>query len=277
VRSPQRIELPLEPLTADAGRALSYLKRFGSVTVLNGHIHQIIQKVEGNVSFHTAASTAFPQPAPGTAPAPGPMKEVPAGEASTAVTRPRLLSSITTPPWQSKGSFLRSPRVRLRVDGTAKPIPPSPTRPTRRPRGSRVSRHSGGSLLPPATAGVRAQPGSGDEFPGLPLNPHAGVAAPGFALTLRSLIVAFNCKRLLGGRMRAHHRIAKSTGCCFAAAVGSPFQGDPRHRLRLQSVRPVLAGVYPPPILKPTILKGRERRRGARPRHIPLPTEEGIF
>jgi 3',5'-cyclic-AMP phosphodiesterase len=66
--------------TADSGRALAYLKRFGSVTVLNGHIHQIIQKVEGNVTFHTAASTAFPQPAPGTAPAPGPMKNVPAGE-----------------------------------------------------------------------------------------------------------------------------------------------------------------------------------------------------
>jgi len=66
--------------TADAGRALGYLKRFGSVTVLNGHIHQIIQKVEGNVTFHTAQSTAFPQPAPGTAPAPGPMKQLPAGE-----------------------------------------------------------------------------------------------------------------------------------------------------------------------------------------------------
>jgi 3',5'-cyclic AMP phosphodiesterase CpdA len=66
--------------TQDAGRALGYLKRFGSVTVLNGHIHQIIQKVEGNVTFHTAASTAFPQPAPGAAPAPGPMKEVPANE-----------------------------------------------------------------------------------------------------------------------------------------------------------------------------------------------------
>jgi len=50
------------------------LKRFGSVTVLNGHIHQIQQKVEGNVSFYTARSTAFPQPAPGSAPAPGPMK-----------------------------------------------------------------------------------------------------------------------------------------------------------------------------------------------------------
>jgi plastocyanin len=60
--------------TDDAPQALSYLKRFGSVTVLNGHIHQIMQKVEGNVQFHTARSTAFPQPAPGTAPSPGPMK-----------------------------------------------------------------------------------------------------------------------------------------------------------------------------------------------------------
>jgi Icc protein len=60
--------------TQDGEHALSYLKRFGSVTVLNGHIHQVIQKVEGNVTFHTAMSTAFPQPAPGTAPAPGPMK-----------------------------------------------------------------------------------------------------------------------------------------------------------------------------------------------------------
>lgn len=65
--------------TQDGAEALSYLKRFGSVTVLNGHIHQIVQKVEGNVAFHTAASTAFPQPAPGAAPNPGPMV-VPAGE-----------------------------------------------------------------------------------------------------------------------------------------------------------------------------------------------------
>ena len=59
--------------TSDGAEALSYLKRFGSVTVLNGHIHQIVQKVEGNVSFHTATSTAFPQPAPGKAPNAGPM------------------------------------------------------------------------------------------------------------------------------------------------------------------------------------------------------------
>jgi len=59
--------------TEDSAVALGYLKRFGSVTVLNGHIHQLMQKVEGNVTFHTARSTAFPQPAPGTAPSPGPM------------------------------------------------------------------------------------------------------------------------------------------------------------------------------------------------------------
>ncbi len=63
--------------TDDSEQALGLLKRFGSVTVLNGHIHQIMQKVEGNVSFHTAMSTAFPQPAPGTAPSPGPMKVEP--------------------------------------------------------------------------------------------------------------------------------------------------------------------------------------------------------
>jgi Icc protein len=65
--------------TDDGAQALALLRRFGSVTVLNGHIHQITQKVEGNVSFHTATSTAFPQPAPGKAPHPGPMM-VPAGQ-----------------------------------------------------------------------------------------------------------------------------------------------------------------------------------------------------
>ena len=59
--------------TEDGQRALDFLKRFGSVTVLNGHIHQLAQKVEGNMTFHTALSTAFPQPAPGSAPSPGPM------------------------------------------------------------------------------------------------------------------------------------------------------------------------------------------------------------
>jgi len=68
--------------TDDSAQALGYLKKFGSVTVLNGHIHQIMQKVEGSVSFHTVMSTAFPQPQPGTADSPGPMK-VPAEQLQT--------------------------------------------------------------------------------------------------------------------------------------------------------------------------------------------------
>jgi 3',5'-cyclic AMP phosphodiesterase CpdA len=60
--------------TGDADQLMEQLRRFGSVTVLNGHIHQIMQKVEGNVTFHTARSTAYPQPAPGTAAGPGPLK-----------------------------------------------------------------------------------------------------------------------------------------------------------------------------------------------------------
>jgi plastocyanin len=78
--------------TDDGVRALAYVKRFGSVTVLNGHIHQTMQKVEGNVAFHTAMSTAFPQPRPGTAPAPGPLV-VPAGQLSDVlgITQVRYL------------------------------------------------------------------------------------------------------------------------------------------------------------------------------------------
>src|SRR3984885_7477613 len=60
--------------TGDADQATSYLKRFGSVTVLNGHIHQIVQKVEGNITFHTARSTAYPQPLAGEGPGPAPLK-----------------------------------------------------------------------------------------------------------------------------------------------------------------------------------------------------------
>src|SRR2546425_12677806 len=60
--------------TEDAERALASVRRFGSVTVLNGHIHQVLRKVEGTIAFHTAMSTAFPQPAPGSAPSAGPMK-----------------------------------------------------------------------------------------------------------------------------------------------------------------------------------------------------------
>ncbi|HTC16268.1 MAG TPA: metallophosphoesterase [Steroidobacteraceae bacterium] len=60
--------------TGDAPALLEQLARFGSVTVLNGHIHQIVQKVEGNVTFHTARSTAYPQPQAGAGPGPAPLK-----------------------------------------------------------------------------------------------------------------------------------------------------------------------------------------------------------
>jgi 3',5'-cyclic-AMP phosphodiesterase len=90
--------------TADGAQALTYLKRFGSVTVLNGHIHQVMQKVEGHVAFHTARSTAFPQGVPGVAKAPGPMA-VPPGELKnylgtakvTLVTTKEPLAIVDTP------------------------------------------------------------------------------------------------------------------------------------------------------------------------------------
>src|SRR5271168_9734 len=67
--------------TGDADQLMSQLRRFGSVTVLNGHIHQIVQKIEGNMTFHTARSTAYPQPQAGVGAGPGPLK-VPADQLS---------------------------------------------------------------------------------------------------------------------------------------------------------------------------------------------------
>src|SRR6202161_3354507 len=79
--------------TGDADQLMSQLRRFGSVTVLNGHIHQIVQKVEGNMTFHTARSTAYPQPTAGDGPGPGPLK-VPADQLSKmlGVTSVRILA-----------------------------------------------------------------------------------------------------------------------------------------------------------------------------------------
>ena len=65
--------------TGDADQLMAQLRRFGSVTVLNGHIHQIVQKVEGNMTFHTARSTSYPQPQAGVGDGPGPLK-VPADQ-----------------------------------------------------------------------------------------------------------------------------------------------------------------------------------------------------
>jgi len=89
-------------VTEDGERAMALLRRFGSVTVLNGHIHQIVQKVEGTIAFHTARSTAFPQPAPGAAPSPGPMKVDHVGRMLGVrevryVERPGPLAVVDTP------------------------------------------------------------------------------------------------------------------------------------------------------------------------------------
>ncbi len=83
--------------TGEGDQIAGLLRRFGSVTVLNGHIHQIVQKVEGNILFHTARSTAYPQPQAGSGPGPGPLV-VPADRLpgmlglTTAVARRRTLS-----------------------------------------------------------------------------------------------------------------------------------------------------------------------------------------
>jgi hypothetical protein len=89
--------------TKDGEQALAMLKPFGSVTVLNGHIHQVVQKVEGNVAFHTAMATAFPQPAPGAAPNPGPMM-VPAGklESALGVTKVKVFEDIIIWLWLTR-------------------------------------------------------------------------------------------------------------------------------------------------------------------------------
>jgi 3',5'-cyclic AMP phosphodiesterase CpdA len=87
--------------TSEGEQIASLLRRFGSVTVLNGHIHQIVQKVEGNITFHTARSTAYPQPLAGSGPGPGPLV-VPADQlpgmlgVTTFVSRRRKLSLTDT-------------------------------------------------------------------------------------------------------------------------------------------------------------------------------------
>src|SRR5207247_8995351 len=102
-------------VTQDSAQALGYLKRFGSVTVLNGHIHQIMQKVEGNVSFHTAMATAFPQPVPGTAPSAGPLA-VPADEL-------RRVLGITNVNYMAGGHHLALDHASLAGTPAEEPIP----------------------------------------------------------------------------------------------------------------------------------------------------------
>ena len=104
--------------TDDAAQALTCLKPFGSVTVLNGHIHHITRKVEGNIAFHTARSTAFPQPVGGTAPSPGPLK-VPAEQLHSML-------GITS------ATFVRGHEPIALVDATLVVIPVTVTDPTNR-------------------------------------------------------------------------------------------------------------------------------------------------
>jgi 3',5'-cyclic AMP phosphodiesterase CpdA len=85
--------------SSDADQVLALIRRFGSVTVLNGHIHQIVQKVEGNVTFHTARSTAYPQPAAGVGPGPGPL--------SVPVDQLPHMLGVTTASRSSAGQPLR--------------------------------------------------------------------------------------------------------------------------------------------------------------------------
>jgi len=70
--------------TDDAAQALSYLRRFASVTCINGHVHQLFSKTEGNVTFHSGTTTAYPLPHPGAAPAPKPVT-LPAGKLRDAL------------------------------------------------------------------------------------------------------------------------------------------------------------------------------------------------
>jgi 3',5'-cyclic AMP phosphodiesterase CpdA len=91
--------------TVDADPALALLRRFGSVAVLCGHIHQALRKVEGTVTLHTGRSTAFPQPAPGSAPAPGPLK-VPAGQLRSVLG----LTDVRTAPLTLADRNLEAPR-----------------------------------------------------------------------------------------------------------------------------------------------------------------------
>jgi len=89
--------------TGDADQLMTQLRRFGSVTVLNGHIHQIVQKVEGNVTFHTARSTAYPQPMAGVGTGPGPLK-VPDNQLSKmlGVTSVSVVKNPVTRPRQPR-------------------------------------------------------------------------------------------------------------------------------------------------------------------------------
>lgn len=83
--------------TQDGMAALALLRRFSSVTALNGHVHQVQRKLEGHISFHSARSTAYPQPAPGVGAGPGPLV-VPPAELGSAIGFATLQATVVDAP-----------------------------------------------------------------------------------------------------------------------------------------------------------------------------------
>ena len=130
--------------TDDAEQALGLLRRFGSLTVLNGHIHQVMQKIEGHATFHTAMSTAFPQPRPGTAQAPGPM--------TVESTRLRDLLGLRTV------SFVRGERQLAVVDSTLSGVPLATAQAEWRPAAGADAAGAGGAAAS-GDGGSRGEPG----------------------------------------------------------------------------------------------------------------------
>ncbi len=126
--------------TEDGEQALALLRRFGSLTVLNGHIHQVMQKVEGNATFHTAMSTAFPQPMPGTAQAPGPM--------TVEATKLRDLLGLRTI------SFVRGQRHLAVVDSTLSGVPLATAQAEWRPAAGAAAPAPAAGTLPPRTVAI---------------------------------------------------------------------------------------------------------------------------
>ena len=153
--------------TGDADQLMSQLRRFGSVTVLNGHIHQIVQKVEGNITFHTARSTAYPQPVAGEGAGPGPLK-VPADQLPQDARRPQRRSLAAASGFDGRDRnddrliarflFLHSFDDRTSVPMTTEPLPDADDEAC---RDNRADRHR----RPRARGGVAGAPAAGARRP----------------------------------------------------------------------------------------------------------------
>ncbi len=191
--------------TDDGEQALALLRRFGSLTVLNGHIHQVMQKVEGNATFHTAMSTAFPQPMPGTAQAPGPM--------TVEATRLRDLLGLRTV------SFVRGQRQLAVVDSTLSGVPLAT---------AQAEWHPAAAAGDAAAAGAGAS--AGPQAPGT-------IAIANFTFSPATETVAAGATVTFVNRDDTAHRIASADGAFKPSSAldsGQTF-----------SVRLGRAGTYP--------------------------------